>query len=137
MGFGGKHEGVEELKEIKGRKYIRMPELKKVRKNPEWSLNYDKVSGCDYYYNYKTGESSWEMPAGYRDEKTSPPENNRIQIEGLYHTLLQNTGELSPPGLVVGVFSDTKETDPDLVPKFEKRFTESLMEVHATVKRPN
>ena len=37
----------------------------------DWTINHDPNHGSDYYYNHKTGESSWERPADFVDSTES------------------------------------------------------------------
>ena len=37
----------------------------------EWEKHVDEASGAVYYYNARTDESSWEVPAGFKDLQTS------------------------------------------------------------------
>eukprot|EP00644_Phytophthora_capsici_P002350 jgi/Phyca11/534777/estExt2_fgenesh1_pg.C_PHYCAscaffold_270132 len=36
----------------------------------EWEKHIDESSGSTYYYNLRTGESSWEVPGGFKSPKS-------------------------------------------------------------------
>lgn len=52
----------------------------------EWQKFVDDSSGATYYYNARSGESSWEEPAGFalspkKDANTKPPQWRRVTDE--------------------------------------------------------
>ena len=42
----------------------RLPRMRRILAQNDWSIGVDPHSGQTYYYNQQTGQSQWELPIG-------------------------------------------------------------------------